>query len=106
MTVRIDRFLCNGCGKAKEPQCMKVCPGDLFFRDHTGLTSLRDANDCWDCSACIKECPRQAIEMYLPVQIGGRGSTLKAQTKKDRINWLLTKPDGSKESFEIRTRNI
>lgn len=106
MTVRIDQSLCNGCGQAKEPKCMMVCPGDLFIRDGRGKSSLRDAGDCWDCSACIKECPKQAIEMYLPVQIGGRGSTLKAQTKKDRLIWLLTKPNGTKETFEIRTRNL
>ena len=97
--------MCNGCGNAKEPNCMKVCPGDLLYMDASGRGAIRDSRDCWDCAACVKECPRQAIEMFLPVQIGGRGSTLKAKAEKGRITWHLTKPDGSTEEFEIHIRN-
>lgn len=104
MTVRIDRSRCNGCGKMKEPGCAAVCPGDLLYRDSSHKCAIRDPRECWDCAACVKECPRQAIEMYLPVQIGGRGSTLKARTGKDKIIWRLTKPDGSEEIFEIYTK--
>lgn len=82
-----------------------VCPGDLLFRDDTGRCALRDFRECWDCAACVKECPRQAIEMFLPVQTGGRGSTLRARTVKGCITWLLTKPDGSTEEYQIHVRN-
>lgn len=105
MAVRINRLLCNGCGKAGEPRCAAVCPGDLLYRDDSGKCAVRDARDCWDCASCVKECPRQAIEMFLPVQIGGRGSTLRAKTEGDRIIWQLTKPNGTVEIFEIRTKN-
>ncbi len=105
MTVRINKSLCNGCGNSVEPKCVMVCPGDLLCKDPSNRCVIRDPKDCWDCAACVKECPQQAIEMTLPVQIGGRGSTLKAKTEKGRIIWQLTKPDGSKEFFEVHTRN-
>lgn len=105
MTARINTLRCNGCGDALEPLCAKVCPGNLLYRDGSHKCAIRDPRDCWDCSACIKECPRQAIEMYLPVQIGGRGSTLKAKTEKGRITWVLKKPNGNKEIFKITTDN-
>lgn len=105
MSVRIDKSLCNGCGSMREPRCMTVCPGDLLYRDSANRCAVRRPDECWDCAACIKECPRQAIEMYLPVQIGGRGSTLKARMEQGVIIWLLTRPDGSKEEFTVQVRN-
>ena len=99
MSVRIDSSLCNGCGGANEPRCVSVCPGGLLYKDSTNKCAVRDYRDCWDCAACLKECPRQAISMYLPVQVGGRGATLKARTVRGVVYWLLTKPDGTTEEF-------
>ncbi|MDT3699847.1 MAG: ferredoxin family protein [Thermincola sp.] len=102
MTVRIDAPKCNGCGNAAEPLCVRVCPGDLLYRDQAlNRCAIRDPRDCWDCAACLKECPRQAIEMTLPVQVGGSGSSLRAHLLKDRIIWTLTRKDGTEEKFEI-----
>ncbi|BAF58421.1 MAG: 4Fe-4S binding protein [Pelotomaculum sp.] len=101
MAVRVNRSLCNGCGDMAEPMCVAVCPGDLLYRDESNRCAVRDWRDCWDCAACVKECPRQAIEMFLPVQIGGRGSTLTARSGRGRITWKLTRPDGKEEIFEI-----
>ena len=103
--MQIDSSLCNGCGRVKEPRCVTVCPGNLLFKGHGDKCVIRDAGDCWDCAACVKECPRQAIKMFLPVQIGGRGSTLQAKKERSRITWQLTKPDGSKETYVINTGN-
>ncbi len=102
MTVRIDKDRCHGCGWTKEALCERICPGNLLFKGEDGKAALRDSRDCWDCAACIKECPRQALKMSLPVQIGGRGSTLTAMKKGHKIVWILTKADGSKELFEIK----
>lgn len=107
MTVRIDPLKCNGCGSADEPFCVQVCPGDLLYRDPVAnRCAIRDIRDCWDCAACLKECPRQAIEMILPVQIGGCGSTLTARTLKDRIVWTLTRNDGKEQVFEILNHRL
>lgn len=106
MTVRIDSSNCNGCGDRPESRCAEVCPGDLLFRNEKNKCAVREKNDCWDCAACIKECPRQAIEMFLPVQIGGRGSTLKAVKEKNRVVWKLFRADGTEEIFEIINTNV
>jgi adenylylsulfate reductase subunit B len=42
--------------------------------------------------------------MYLPVEIGGRGSTLKAKDSGDEIIWTLKKRDGSVKEFIIRNK--
>lgn len=101
MTIRIDRTKCSGCPGKTEPGCAAVCPGDLLFRDAENKCAIREQKDCWDCAACVKECPRQAIEMFLPIQIGGRGSTLKAKTLKDKIIWKITKPDRVEEVIAV-----
>jgi len=102
VTVRIDSQKCNGCGSLDEPFCVLVCPGDLLYRDMVeNRCVIRDARDCWDCAACLKECPRQAIEMILPVQVGGCGATLTAHTLPDRIVWTLKRNDGQEQVFEI-----
>lgn len=105
MTVKIDRSRCHGCGITSEPGCVKVCPGDLLYKDEAGKSSIRNAEDCWDCAACVKECPRQAISLVLPVQIGGRGSRLQARKSGGCVTWQLTKPDGKTEEFIIVTEN-
>ncbi|KKM12194.1 adenylylsulfate reductase [Clostridiales bacterium PH28_bin88] len=100
MAVRIYRQLCNGCGGADEPNCVRVCPGNLLYQ-MDGKTAIRSSMDCWDCAACIKACPRQAIAMYLPTAVGGRGATLKARAYPDRTVWICTRPDGDREIFEL-----
>lgn len=94
MSIRIDGSKCDGCKQARETLCMLICPGDLIFRDYENKASIREARDCWDCAACIKECPRGAIEMYLPAEIGGRGSKLTAQKQAGGVLWTLTDPWG------------
>ncbi|SJZ78798.1 4Fe-4S dicluster domain-containing protein [Selenihalanaerobacter shriftii] len=104
MTVRIDKKLCNGCGNKDESCCMRICPGNLLYKTKNNKAEIRDKADCWDCAACVKECPRQAIEVYLPVEIGGRGSTLKAKDLGNEIVWTLKTQDGSVEEFTIRNK--
>lgn len=101
MTVKIDRQLCNGCGNSQESRCMRICPGDLFKKDSDNKAVIREKKDCWDCAACVKECPNQAIAMHLPVQVGGRGATLQARKEQKKIIWTLKKPDGENEIFII-----
>ncbi|MBM7624691.1 4Fe-4S dicluster domain-containing protein [Sporohalobacter salinus] len=104
MTIRIDKDLCNGCGNKEEPYCMQVCPGNLLYKNEKNKAVVREKADCWDCAACVKECPRQAIEMYLPAEIGGRGATLKAEVLDGEIVWTLKKVDGSVEEFKVQNK--
>lgn len=99
MALSIDRDRCTGCPAAAEPPCVRVCPGDLLVRAD-GRIVLREPEDCWDCASCVKACPRAALGLVLPVQLGGRGSRLTARTREGRTRWLLRRPDGQEQEFE------
>jgi adenylylsulfate reductase subunit B len=104
MSIRINKETCNGCGQCQESECMKVCPGNLLYKNENNKAEIRSHADCWDCASCVKECPRSAIEMYLPYEIGGRGSTLTAQDKGAEIVWTLQQKNGTTKQFKIRNK--
>ncbi|WP_027339425.1 4Fe-4S dicluster domain-containing protein [Halonatronum saccharophilum] len=89
MTIRIDKNLCDGCGKAKEPLCVRICPGNLLYKDIDKKAEIRDKGECWDCAGCVKECPKGAIEMYLQPEIDGRGATLRAKKKSEKVEFII-----------------
>ncbi|ADL13468.1 4Fe-4S dicluster domain-containing protein [Acetohalobium arabaticum] len=99
MTVKIDKELCDEC-----KECIRICPGNLLYQAQSGAIMIRNKKNCWDCGACVKKCPQEAIEMYLPVEIGGRGSSLKASQKENKLIWKLKKFDGSKKQFIIKNK--
>ncbi len=93
MTVRINSKLCNGCGKRSEGFCEEICPGDLFYREG-GKARLREPSDCWDCFACVKACPREALWIELPFQISESRHRLSAHIKTDHIVWKMHDSQG------------
>lgn len=99
MAVRINGERCDGCRSAKEPPCQRVCPGGLLCTDGKGKATIREPRDCWDCAACVKECPREAIEMYLPVEAGGRGSSLSARKQRGGVCWTLMDRKGKTKAI-------
>lgn len=105
MTVIIDAKKCNGCRQLDEPQCRKLCPGDLMQLDTAkNKAYINVEGDCWDCMVCVKACPMRAIETRLPYQIAAYGATLKPIIKKDKVIWTLKDIKGHEEVFEIETR--
>lgn len=56
----------ENCRKCRFTDCVTVCPVECFHFDDEML--YIDPKVCIDCSACISECPVQAIyeEEYLP----------------------------------------
>lgn len=105
MSIKIDSKLCSGCLKTQEPPCVKICPGDLLLRQRDKAT-IREPKNCWDCGACLKACPNQAIAMYLPAQVGGKGANLTAKNFKKKTVWICTWPSGKKEVFEVEAEKI
>ena len=47
---------CLGC---KFTDCVLVCPVDCFYENEKQL--VIDPDECIDCSACVAECPVEAI---------------------------------------------
>ncbi|MFP3256802.1 MAG: 4Fe-4S dicluster domain-containing protein [Candidatus Nanopusillus acidilobi] len=101
---------CDGCKGKTEPLCEQICPMDIMKLDPaTGKARNIAPRDCWDCMACVKSCPNQAIITKIPYQIGGYGAKLVPLMSETSIIWTLTFPDGSfrqvtmpirKEKFE------
>lgn len=100
MAVRILKNKCIGCKK-----CTQVCPGNLLCMKNN-KAKLVDKSACWDCAACVKECPVQAIEMYLQPEIGGKGATLTAEHKGKNIVWKIKKDDEVYEEIETDLEDI
>ncbi len=98
MTIRINPNLCNGCPGRKEGRCERICPGNLIERKQ-GKAVIEHKSDCWDCAACVKACPMNAIEIYLPEEIGGQGANLLAQVKEDEILWIIKNNSGDDKKY-------
>ncbi|MHB0977538.1 MAG: 4Fe-4S dicluster domain-containing protein [Candidatus Aquicultorales bacterium] len=106
MSVLTDKTKCNGCAGLEEPQCVKVCPGDLMALGSDGKSRIRSGSDCWDCMACVKACPRGALETRLPYQLALYKGSLKPKVMSDRIEWTLVSIDGTTERFIIKTIEV
>lgn len=96
MSIRINREKCTGCGK-----CRTVCPGNLLYKDEEDKTVNRFPRDCWGCTACVKECRFAAIEYFLGVDIGGRGTVLRTQAEEDYLHWIFTQPSGEEKVIKV-----
>ncbi len=101
MTVIVDIKRCNACKHLDEPQCVKICPGDLMIIDpETGKSKIREERDCWDCMACVKACPMRALETRLPYPLAYYKSRLSPRVREDSITWTLQDIEGKKETFK------
>ena len=100
MTIKINHDLCNGCPGRKEGCCERICPGNLIERKQ-GKAVITNKSDCWDCAACVKTCSMNAIKIYLPEEIGGRGGNLLAQVKGDEIIWIIKNNSGKYKKYNL-----
>ncbi|OGI18311.1 MAG: hypothetical protein A3B68_04555 [Candidatus Melainabacteria bacterium RIFCSPHIGHO2_02_FULL_34_12] len=106
MGINIDQNLCDGCGYPQsETPCNMACPGDLIFMQSNGKAQICCNADCWDCTACIKICPQQAIEIRLPFEIVGKEGSLKARAYREKTIWTATDENGNEQIFETPARN-
>ncbi len=105
--VRIDYKVCNRCGGAPEKRCQRICPGDLIgVNPEDDRPVVLYPEDCWACTACVKDCPVAAITLKLPFQVavptsGGKGASLNATARGRKTFWVLEGAGGEKEEFEI-----
>jgi len=106
MGINIDHNLCDGCGYPQsETPCNMACPGDLIFMQTNGKAEICCNADCWDCAACIKICPQQAIDIRLPFEIVGKENSLKARAYRDKTIWTTRGEDQNEQMFETPARN-
>ena len=100
MSIKIDKNKCVSCGK-----CPNICPGNLIYSDSEQKAFIKYPKDCWGCAACVKECPVQAIFLYLGKDIGGNGGTIHtSQPEKDRLNWHFISKSGDERTITINRK--
>lgn len=100
MSITIDRALCIGCGR-----CAEACPGNLIALDDSKRAAIRIPEDCWGCTACMKECPAGAIRYFLGADIGGAGSLLSIRKEGSVYRWTVTSPNGSTKTITVDRRS-
>jgi len=100
MGIRVDEKVCNGCGTADEPLCVRDCPGDLMILLDNGKAAIRDNGECWDCAACVKVCPTQAIHMALAAQITLPGVSLRGRALGHKTLWKIRTRDAREKAYE------
>ena len=94
--VQIDRNRCNRCEQLSEgPRCVAICPGDLFYKDAENEIQVHDYSECWDCCACVKECPRAALSIQLPFQINESRTSLCARHIEKGTVWYIRSAEGT-----------
>ena len=63
MPPLIDEEICTRCGA-----CVDVCQSDVFSMcTENTVPDTTYADECWHCSACVMECPVQAITLRIPL---------------------------------------
>ena len=87
MSIRIHEERCIGCGR-----CTEACPGNLLFLSVKGKAQIRTVEDCWGCTACMKEGPVSAIGYFLGADIGGRGGTMTIERDGHFYHWRVAQP--------------
>ena len=60
----VDPDKCSGCGL-----CAQICPTQVFRFDPRKEKMPRAlfAEECWHCSCCVVDCPKDAIRLRIPV---------------------------------------
>ena len=54
---------CTGCGA-----CFDVCQSDVFLGSKYGeIPLISYPEECWHCSACVLDCPAEAIKLRIPL---------------------------------------
>jgi len=97
MSIQIDKDKCIGCN-----ECCNICPGNLIGTDRDNRAFIKCPQDCWGCTACLKECPVGAIKYFLGLDIGGKGGYLYTRNHKDHIDWHIVSSDGRKHNIKTQ----
>ncbi|MDR1135240.1 MAG: 4Fe-4S binding protein [Clostridiales Family XIII bacterium] len=94
MSILFESTRCISCKK-----CAAVCPGSLITVDETAR--IEHPERCWGCASCVKECPVQAIGLYLGEDVGGKGGRMTARQESTLLHWQIAKSDGTSETITV-----
>jgi adenylylsulfate reductase subunit B len=107
--VRTDR--CDGCKGQEKAACMYICPHDLMRLDNDGLATghamkayNQEPEQCWECYACVKICPQNAVEVRHYADVVPLGASVQPLRGTDSITWTIKFRNGTMKRFEFPTR--
>jgi len=106
MPIIVDSTKCDGCGNSTQPPCVRMCPGDLIVKDAGTNKAYLKYQDCWDCLACVKACPEEAIIFRLSFQLGYPNASLQphVHAAQNQITWEGVDSQGHSETFTLPTK--
>ena len=108
--VRTEK--CDGCKGRTKTACMYICPHDLMTLDkdgsatgHTMKAYNQEPEQCWECYACVKICPHNAIEVRHYADVVPMGASVQPLRGTDSIVWTIKFRNGTMKrvEFPIRT---
>lgn len=88
---------CDGCG-----HCVDICPSDIMHIDPTYRRATNiEPNFCWECYACVKACPQNAIDVrgYADFAPLGHSVRVRREEEKGTISWKVKFRDGREKDF-------
>ncbi|MGB5834977.1 MAG: adenylyl-sulfate reductase subunit beta [Thiohalocapsa sp.] len=107
--VRADK--CDGCKGQDKTACVYICPHDLMKLDNDGSESgwamkafNQEPEQCWECYACVKICPHQAIECRSSADIVPMGASVQPVRDAASILWAIKFRNGDSKRFEFPIR--
>jgi adenylylsulfate reductase subunit B len=107
--VRTDK--CDGCKSRDKPACVYICPHDLMMLDvdgsrtgHAMQAFNQEPEQCWECYACVKICPQNAIEVRHYADVVPLGASVQPLRGSDSIIWTIKFRNGTIKRFKFPTR--
>lgn len=97
---------CDGCRERQEVACREICPSDILHLDEvTGKAVNIEPDQCWECYACVKACPRSAMQIRGYSEGILLGARLTPQRGRKHIDWEVESRGGElrRFCFPIRT---
>ena len=107
--VRTDK--CDGCKGQEKTACMYICPHDLMMLDldgsqtgHAMKAYNQEPEQCWECYACVKICPQNAIEVRHYADVVPLGAQVQPLRGTDSIMWTIKFRNGNVKRFKFPIR--
>lgn len=107
--VRTDR--CDGCRGREKTACMHICPHDLMALDGDGSVTghamkayNQEPGQCWECYACVKICPQNAVEVRHYADVVPLGASVQPLRGADSISWTIRFRNGNTKRFTFPVR--
>jgi len=111
MPTYVSTERCDGCEGRKEAACVDICPHDLMRLDpdgsatgNAGKAYNQEPEQCWECYACVKACPRQALECRHYADVVPLGASVQPLRGPGSITWHIRFRNGSEKQFTFPIR--